>query len=273
MQKKIWYRGICVFVAAIAVIAMVFMYVQNMKSKSSISEFNSQTLELDQNDAYVSLSKNDDSGYNRWIPFYFKSHFSNQLSESDIENELKNNIKEAKLYSKADMIYKTAELVWTVVKVAGEEQNLTLVLLPKVDECVFDNETRITRIEFICLDDKVLNYDFSQYILDQKETVDEKVLSITSTPMQSQVSDQGVASIDYEISGQTAEVSDVSYYYPNHFDQIDITDKKIVKSEKGMQVQAKAKIRSEKIVFRPFVVVKIDNQSVNLVPPVPTYFE
>lgn len=274
MREQIWHRGICVFTAVIAVIIVVCICMQKVEGEPSTSEFNLQTLEIDQNDAYVSLSKNDDSGYNRWIPFYFKSHFDNQLSASDIEKELRNNIKKAKLYSESDMIYETNELVWTAVKEAGGQQNLTLVLLPKLNECIFDNEIRVTRIEFICLGDKVLNYDCSQYILDQKETVDRNALSITSTPMQLLSSDQSVVSVDYEISGQTDEVSDVSLYYSNVFGVINIVDDKTVaKKGNAIRIQTKVEIQSRKIVFRPFIVVKFDNRLVNLVPPVPIYFE
>ena len=71
-----------------------------VRLKPDISELTN--LKLDQGNAYISISSNDVSGYNRWLPFYFQVEGNNNLSERDVEAALKEKISRALLTQRCE---------------------------------------------------------------------------------------------------------------------------------------------------------------------------
>lgn len=281
-MKKIRIIIACLFLAcSVGVVAFVICSRDKTPSDASHFDLKEGTIELDQinldqKDAYVSMSKNDIEGYNRWIPFYFSLSGKMSMSESQVESILEKKINSAILYKDNEVIYQTNHLVWSVYKVNDELYNLTLVLIPELSECLFDEIQPVTHIELNMISGDSQKYTLSNYLIEQKETLPENLFSISVSSMETEISDEFTARVNYGIETNGKEIKEFSLEYPPEFSDVksyEILDTEVEDKNTVYSVSLQLSKDSRKSMFRPFLKIEYDDGKLGyLVPAVPVYF-
>lgn len=234
-------------------------------------------LKIDQENAYISLSSNDMEGYNRWIPFYFTFKENFDVDASKIDDMLTKKITSASLYADGKNIYQTTALKWSAVKLNNRKYNLTLVLNPELSDFKFDGVKTITHIELSFDSGSSKKYELPTYLIEQRPTVPEKLLSVCLSSTETEIAEDLTANAVYGIEKNENEINDFALDFPKSFSNI--KSYKIVKTEQTDDNTMEYSITYQldkncpKTVFRPFLKVKYNNdESGWLVPSVPVYF-
>lgn len=134
-----------------------------------------ETLAYDQELAYIALSKNDVSGYNRWIPFYFVVQVAEGCSVDEVEDALSRHVREIRLFAKGgELVFSTEELIWSAFQLPGGVSNLSLVVIPECGALKCDGTVTLERLALL-IDEKTVEFPISDYIIEEKETSSEKL--------------------------------------------------------------------------------------------------
>lgn len=268
-MKKIFKIIIPIFLLCIIGLVVFFAFPQN--------SFDFSTLKLDQKNAYISMSKNDIDGYNRWLPFYFTFSEKSDIDTAQVEAILNEKIENVALYADNKIVYQTNQLIWSAYKVNDELYNLTLVLVPEISDFSFDGLKEITHIELSSDTNSSQKYELSSYMVKQKETLTDELFSVSLSSMESDISEDLIAGANYGIDKNGNKITKFSLEFPKEFSNV--TDYKItdtVQSEDDRNTYSVALQLSEnssKSVFRPFLKIEYNNgNSGYLVPSVPVYF-
>ena len=141
MKTKINIYLVVIIVFA-GILAGIWTFV---RLKPDISELTN--LKLDQGNAYISISSNDVSGYNRWLPFYFRVEGNDNLSEREVEEILKEKTSSISLFSmKNEKLYETEKMIWSACQIDDNVYNLTLVIIPEIGGIDIGESVQINKI-------------------------------------------------------------------------------------------------------------------------------
>ena len=266
--KKILKSIFIIFTISMIIVSVV-------TSKKNIFDFSN--LKLDQQNAYISLSRNNVEGYNRWIPFYFSYYEEVDMDSSEVEEVLNENVKYANLYAGSEVIYSTERLVWSSCEVTNGNYNLTLVLIPELKEFMFKGIKVITHIELVSSTNEFQKYKLPNYIVEQRMTIDNEEFDISLSSMESDISENFIARANYGIAKKQNEITEIELDYPKDF--LNVKNYKIVDiAESGdgnvvYSFDVQLTENSSKTIFRPFLKIEYNNGKLGyLIPAVPVYF-
>lgn len=245
-----------------------------IEAKAAVSAFQFDALTLDQGNAFIAISQNDVSGYNRWIPFYFHLSVDRAMSTQDVENDLKKHIQTASLvFENAQGVFQSDELIWSAAEAGEGEYNLTLVLIPEVGELPLEGVERIKTIR-LSGEDGERSYDLANYAIEERLTVPESEMYVSLCGIVSFVEEDRTARINYGFQVNENQVCAFDIDYAPQFD--DIVRYQIEEEDAGSTYAVRVLLRegASQTVFRPFLRVEDENgQSGWLIPSVPVYFE
>ena len=271
----------------LCVIAEFFFISKRLKDTSGESEIlfsekeniylDFEHLTLDQEIAYISISKNDISGYNRWLPFYFTFSSEDDLTEKQVEKVLNDNIKKATLNTENGEVYSTQQLIWSAYKLENNQYNLTLVLIPELNTLVSDEPINIKYINLYDSKDSY-TYSLASYLVESKETIAEDEMYVSLSSMESDILEDYSVNVNYGIIGNGNKVSDFSLEYSNDFTPVlsyvlaNTNQTEDNETEYSVKIQLNGNYK--KSVFRPFLKVTYnDGKSGYLIPSLPVYFK
>lgn len=271
----------------LCVIAAFFFLSKRLKDTSGESEIlfsekeniylDFEHLTLDQEIAYISISKNDISGYNRWLPFYFTFSSEDDLTEKQVEKVLNDNIKKATLNTENGEVYSTQQLIWSAYKLENNQYNLTLVLIPELNTLVSDEPINIKYINLYDSKDSY-TYSLASYLVESKETIAEDEMYVSLSSMESDILEDYSVNVNYGIIGNGNKVSDFSLEYSNDFTPVlsyvlaNTNQTEDNETEYSVKIQLNGNYK--KSVFRPFLKVTYnDGKSGYLIPSLPVYFK
>lgn len=273
MKKKILF---VILLCTIAVMAYLFYNTDRSDIIDAKINLDFSNLNLDQKEAFISLSKNDISGYNRWVPFYFNLTTKEDLSEEKVEALLNEKILKASLSTNDGVFYQTDQLIFSVGKSDENFYHLTLVVIPEVGELSFDGGETITQIE-LSSSDNSYKYELPSYLIEERETLLEDELSVSISSMLSEIQENLSASIDYGIEKNGYEITNLNLDFPSDFSNIkDYQVVNSVQTEDGSveySIIAHLNDNSSGTIFRPFLHVEYgEGKSGWLIPSVPVLF-
>ena len=271
----------------LCVIAAFFFLSKRLKNTNEESEIlfsekeniylDFEHLTLDQEIAYISISKNDISGYNRWLPFYFTFSSEDDLTEKQVEKVLNDNIKKATLNAENGEVYSTQQLIWSAYKLENNQYNLTLVLIPELNTLVSDEPINIKYINLYDSKDSY-TYSLASYLVESKETIAEDEMYVSLSSMESDILEDYSVNVNYGIIGNGNKVSDFSLEYSNDFTPVlsyvlaNTNQTEDNETEYSVKIQLNGNYK--KSVFRPFLKVTYnDGKSGYLIPSLPVYFK
>ena len=271
----------------LCVIAAFFFLSKRLKNTNEESEIlfsekeniylDFEHLTLDQEIAYISISKNDISGYNRWLPFYFTFSSEDDLTEKQVEKVLNDNIKKATLNTENGEVYSTQQLIWSAYKLENNQYNLTLVLIPELNTLVSDEPINIKYINLYDSKDSY-TYSLASYLVESKETIAEDEMYVSLSSMESDILEDYSVNVNYGIIGNGNKVSDFSLEYSNDFTPVlsyvlaNTNQTEDNETEYSVKIQLNGNYK--KSVFRPFLKVTYnDGKSGYLIPSLPVYFK
>lgn len=243
-----------------------------IETEEASSAFRFDALTLDQGNAFIAISQNDGSGYNRWVPFYFHLSMDQAMSTEDVESYLKKYIQTASLdFGNTQGIFQSDELIWSAAEAGKGEYNLTLVLIPEVGELPLEG---VGQIKTICLSGAAgkHSYDLTNYVIEERPTVPESEMYVSLCGIVSFVEEDRTARINYGLEVNENQICAFGIDY--EFD--DIVHYQIKKENTGntYAVTVMLKEGTSKTVFRPFLYVEDESgQKRWLIPSVPVYFE
>lgn len=267
-----------VFIVLACFCGMIALYLHHNLPIHSINGHDtavSSQLTLDQANAYIAISKNDDTGYNRWLPFYFKFDPGVDINDEDVERSLGRTFSSAAVYAGGQVVYRTTNLVWSSALSGGTVHNLTLVLNPTLQELPFNGTLELESIELITKED-TKRYEMQQYLVEQHDTIADDLISVSLSSIGSQLRDNHTATINYGVSSHT--VNSMSLQYAQQY--IDIDSYSFSEPSQGdngdlvYTATIHLSARCSRTIFRPFLHVTYDSgQTGWLVPNVPVYIE
>lgn len=275
MKKKYMY-AIFFLLMIMAIVLCISRYsISRYSVKEKVFDFTNLT--LDQGNAYISISKNDMSGYNRWLPFYFKISCDAELTEAEVEEFLNENVLNASLYSGEDQrLYVTEQLVWSACKIDDRIFNLTLVLIPELNSFNINGVTQIDKI-VLASEKSFCEYKLSSYLVEQRETISESEMYVSLSSITAKVPENLTTQINYGIMMKEYEISTFDIYFDKQFD--DIASYQIMNAEVRednsvyYSVAITLNKKNSRTVFRPFLKVSYSDHIGWMVPCVPVYFE
>lgn len=235
------------------------------------------TLELDQNEAFIAISKNDISAYNRAFPFYF--YLETQIdyeNQSDLSRWINQLFQKVSLISlDGSVFFTTSTMAWAPFKLEPNKFNLTLMVFPKDDNLSWTGVQRIERIVFWNGNDK-WEVELPPYYVEERETIPETILMVTSSAMETSINDDLTAAVNWQISGSQKDIliNEFKLDWPKVYSNLesymlsDITDSNEGRTFWGY---VSFKEQDDKIVFRPFIEVNYLGENVLLIPTVPVY--
>lgn len=232
-------------------------------------------LALDQGNAYIAISANDDTGYNRWVPFYFVFSTEKSTSEEEVENLLSDSITAASFHTKNEKIYNTDDLIWSSVKIDDTMHNLTLVITPSTRDFHPNTEINLHSIELTTKNGTSARYTLSQYIIEQHDTSSEDIASSSLSSIGTERSQNGIAAVSYGISSSN-EVNNLELVFSRNFVGVDnyaITEAN-TDTDDTAEYTASLSVAAHEpnIIFRPFLKITYDTDHIGwVVPSVPVY--
>lgn len=263
-----------ILIPAFFILVIIIVISMNMKQ---VENFVFSKLKLDQGNAFISISKNNIDGYNRWIPFYFYLETDTDLEPEEAETLLNENIAQATLYSdKQNELFTTTQLIWSAYKLDAGSYNLTLVLIPELDQLDMEGVQQIDKI-ILRSDKSNCEYDLSNYLIEARDTIPEDQLYVSLSSMESQVQDDLTAQVDYGFKKNGNDVNALDLDFPSEF--TDIVNYKVNNAtsteEDTIEYSVSVLLNSKdsKTVFRPFLKVEYNNTIGWLIPSVPVYFK
>lgn len=272
MLKKISKKTVIAILCLLCV--MVGIIVQKIGERY-MEDINFLSLTLNQGNAYIAISQNDNSGYNRWIPFYFLYMTDEEKNEGEIEELLNKNISSIALqFSGENNEYITDDLMWSVCSINKNLYSITLVLVPKVEQ--WDNGEVIVEKISLFSRNKGYEYALGNYKIEQKETLPESSLYVSLCSTETVTSENRIANIMYGIMSNNIEIEGFDIWFPKNFR--DVMGYEVVSEtyteENGYEyyLDIELKNHNSKIVFRPFLKVEYEDGEGWLVPSVPVYF-
>lgn len=236
-------------------------------------------LRLDQKEAYISISATNEEGYDRWLSFYLSlPNDSESLSDKEMEEKLREEIDSLSLYDKDELVYTADELIWAAVQTESGTYNLTLTVIPKIEELSGTFRKNIDRITFQSESDS-REFPLETCIIDAQETLPEEKFYISGSPMVTSIEDDLTDTLNYSIlvSDDAEEIKSVSLVYEDGF--AGITDASIVqtsKKENELEYEATISFKQKEtgIAFRPFLKIQTASGKEGLlVPPIPAYID
>lgn len=236
-------------------------------------------LRLDQKEAYISISATNEDGYDRWLSFYLSLPDDGEsLSDKELEKKLRKEISTLSLYDKDGLVYTTDELLWASVQTDRGTYNLTLTVIPKIEELSGTFRKNIERITFQS-ESESREFPLDAYIIDAQETLPEEEFYISGSPMVTYIEDDLTDTLNYSIlaSDDAEEIESVTLVYEDGF--AGITDASITQTEKkGNEISYEAAVsfyqKETGSAFRPFLKIKtVSGKEGLLVPPIPAYID
>ena len=257
----------------------------DMSIHEESSEFNKEksiidldSLTIDQDSTYISLSKNDVSGYNRWVPFYFVLQGNDSCSESAVEEELGEKIKSIILLSEDNKtIFSTSELIWSAFKLPGGTFNLSLVVVPECGNLGNAEIVTVNSLELLVEGNKTISYSLNSYVIEERDTLSDDYSYISMSTMDTTYTEDLTALVDYGFYMTNGEkIASIQIDYPQNFS--DIREYEILEIEKRSEKEHIFTIAyhfsnaNPKTMFRPFIRVIYENgQTGWRVPPLPAF--
>lgn len=236
-------------------------------------------LRLDQKEAYISISATNEDGYDRWLSFYLSLPDDGEsLSDKELEKKLRKEISTLSLYDKDGLVYTADELLRASVQTDRGTYNLTLTVIPKIEELSGTFRKNIERITFQS-ESESREFPLDAYIIDAQETLPEEEFYISGSPMVTYIEDDLTDTLNYSIlaSDDAEEIESVTLVYEDGF--AGITDASITQTEKkGNEISYEAAVsfyqKETGSAFRPFLKIKtVSGKEGLLVPPIPAYID
>lgn len=261
----------------VLVIISVVVISPIIKPENTIPELQSNLAELqiDQGDTFIAISSNDTDGYNRWIPFYFHLQTESDDGIEAVEAFLNETFTEATLYSNSgDSLFTTEELIWSAFRLDTNSYNLTLVIVPDLQDFVIDELIQINKIA-LSFNNEAVEYMLPNYTIEARDTIKDDLYVAVST-METEFQDNLIARVNYGIMGNTTSVESLELDYPTDFANIEKYEiDKINESADGVKEYSMIihfSAPNNKIVFRPFIkILYSDNNYEWVIPTVPAY--
>ncbi len=151
-------------------------------------------------EAFISLSSNDDSGYNRWLVFYFNLQTDEDYAAEDTLSYLEQEISNATLSTADDeKFFTTDKLIWTSTKSGEKNYNLVLTLIPDIGEFIADDCVNIESITLTTNTDK-MEYDLPGYYVQTKKTLNENICYVSNCPFDAQFSYDYESKLAYRLT-------------------------------------------------------------------------
>lgn len=153
--------------------------------------------------------------------------------------------------------------------------NLTLVLIPKLDEFPIADVEQIGKI-VLKSNDKTYEYELPQYLIEARETIPEEKSAVSLSSVESEVNEDLSAGVNYGIENKGNDILKFDIDYSKKFN--DVVKYRIASVEEKKDtvkyaVDVQLKEKQSKTVFRPFLKVEYKDTSGWLIPTVPVYFK
>lgn len=269
------------------------MFGNNLTSEDGI--INMGQITLDDAEAFISLSSNDDSGYNRWLIFYFQMKTDTDYSQEDTLEFLEEKISSATLSTQTDDdFFTTNGLLWTSTKVSEKNYNLVLTLIPDIDKLAANEHVKIESIT-LTTDTGKYEYVLSNYYVETKETIGEEICYISSSPVDVQFSNGYEGNFSYGFTAADEyQITDVELEYPPIFSMLETSNASLTEEPYGNtnessegnkpdyndyygQIHLSFSSLDHPVLFRPFVKISYIDTTTGivgegyLVPSLPAY--
>ena len=235
------------------------------------------SLVLDQTEAFVAISANDNDAYNRALPFFFYLETQEDYENlEDLDQWLNTLFDYATLFSSEETEKKkTSTMIWTPSKIEPHKFNLTLAVFPGNDALALDGVQQVTRIVFTNSNGDMV-FPLINYYFDQRVTITSPKLSVTSAPIEASLNSELSVTLNYRITpyDDNLEISDFQLEWPKVFSSLDeFVLLETVDSDEGRTFVFSLIFTREadKIVFRPFIKVSFMGEEVFLIPTIPVY--
>ena len=285
MRKKFLFLSLVFFVIGVL---LVFMKSSNDNLHKNEYFYPTEpliNLQIDHEDTYIAISKNDISGTNRWIPFFFSFEFDTDVSAEAIEELLNNRITSASLINDEGILFfSTDDLIWSVFKVGKNLYNPTLVVVPSVSEIVTDEIIKVSKI-VLYEGNNPREYNLVNYLIETHETIYEDDICSARATIGTEIQENLVARVHYGLYCESDTINSFELIFPPEF--ANIQEYKIIDIEHSEYDATDHKEWEEKVityvidvhfavpmkktVFRPFIGVSNSVVSGRVIPALPAY--
>jgi len=230
-------------------------------------------LQLDQAEAYVAISKNDDTGYNRAFPFYFYLETQEDYTEElELRSILNFSFDEAQLISSDDeMFFSSDTMAWASIKIAPHKFNVTLMVFLKDENLFWDG---VKEIKSLVLVNKYEKKEFilPPYYVEARQTIPDDILYVSGSPMEAWFNDDLTVPVNWDISAK--DISDFGIEWLDGFSALEsyeLKEFRVIDEEYETFGYLYFQETRDKVVFRPFIKVTYNDEQVYLVPTVPVF--
>jgi len=181
---------------------------------------------LDQTEAFVAISANDNDAYNRALPFFFYLETQEDYENlEDLDQWLNTLFDYATLFSSEEtVLLKTSTMIWTPSKIEPHKFNLTLAVFPGNDALALDGVQQVTRIVFTNSNGDMV-FPLINYYFDQRVTITSPKLSVTSAPIEASLNSELSVTLNYRITpyDDNLEISDFQLEWTKgYFSSLDV---------------------------------------------------
>ncbi len=271
-------KKLCVFVVLIFLLASGCTPAEHESpSPPDITKaVNFTNLQLDQGEAFISISSNVIGGYNRWIPFYFSVQTESKYTNEEIVQSLEENIKTITLFSENnETLVTSSDLIWTSADIGDNKYNLVLVIIPELENTAFNNMTLVISLS-LSNDSESKEYTLPKCLIEAKETALEKDFFVSLSTFDTRYSEGDSCQINYGILDKNDnKINEFALVYPSSFgvEKYEFIHQGIEDKDYTFKVNAHFSSRREKLMFRPFIKIKYSdaNQEAYLIPALPAY--
>lgn len=231
-------------------------------------------LHLDQGDTYMAISDNDIDGMNRWVTFYFYLETALDYDDVEVTSVLRKTFSETTIFTDKDETYVTETLIWTAVRAAPKSYNLTMAIIPALNEPAFTGTTQIQKIR---LSGESVHTEFlpAHYIVEPLETLPGDIAHCSLATVNSGIQDGLTVSANYGITNGRADITSFALVFPMNFAGIQQYEVTSINPSEDDQIIYSVKLhfdeKTTKIVFRPFIKIVSSDDSGYIIPPYPTY--
>lgn len=274
MKKRVLTLGIFALLAISAFLFKPLFFdrqVETINSETPL-QLDIDRLKLTQNSTYIALSSDNNTGYSRLIPFYFLFEADYDYTQEEITEMLNSSIEEVVLsFDEESAFFSASDLFWGVNHISECKYNVTLSVVPSIDELSINGIINVDSISFIS-NDKEYKYDFTNFTIDIKETAEMESFFYSSvSPIESYLNEVFEATVQYGIVADSDfSIKGLELYYPNGF--AGLVSYEILETtldDNGLElftIHFRFISDVQSIVFRPFIKIYYDENEVGLIP-------
>lgn len=237
------------------------------------------SLIFDQGHTYISLSKNNDNGFNRWFPLYFRIKGNIDCTENEIEQALNKQIKKLSLTADdGTVIYLADELMWSALKLPNGIINLSL-MISLTDDCFRNKEQmKIQTITFLLNNNEIITYYLEHCVIEERDTLNSDNICVYESTIDTTYSEDLTALVDYGIQVKNGvKVASVEIDYPEYFADLDKYEIFTYNTNDddecySLTIAYHFLLDHPKTMFRPFIKIVFEDGNTGwIIPPLPVF--